>query len=120
MSRVNVKELAAKGIVDGKPLREWVDAPHGEFAKAVRENIDPFFGLENEQNAPIRSYSVRINYSYVPEPEVEFASVMCEVEAISSEIAEDKTRELWDDGELDLKQGEDHEITSIGEPVLLP
>lgn len=116
----NVKELAAKGIIDGKPLREWVEAPFGAFAKAVRDKIDPYYGLENEEDAPLRKYKVKIRYSYTPYPETEYASVTYEVEAASPEIAKEKAEECWDNGEGDTESGEDHAIASIGEPELLP
>jgi hypothetical protein len=115
----SARDLAAKGIVDGKKLQEWVDAPYGEFAKTVREKVDPFFGLQNEEDAPVRTYRVTIRYSYIPEPEVEYASKSYDVEAVSPEFAEQMAEELWDD-DSDLETGEDHEITSISEPELLP
>ena len=68
----------------------------------------------------MRTYSVKVNYSYVPEPDVEFGSVTYEVEAVSPEAAGERAEELWGNGEGDIEAGEDHEITGIGEPVLLP
>lgn len=114
----NVKELAAQGIVDGKPLREWINAPYGEFAKAVRDKADPYYGLESEDDAPLRKYKVKVRYSYTPEPE--FSSVTYEVEAASPDLAKDKAQEMWDDGEGDVEMGEDHDITKIDDPELLP
>lgn len=116
----NVKKLAAKGIVDGKPLRDWIEAPYGAFSKAVRDKVDPYYGFENEADAPLRSYDVKIRYSYTPHPETEYSSVTYTVEAASPEEAKEKAEECWDNAEGDTEDGEDHEIESIGEPVLLP
>ena len=116
----NVKELAAKGIIGGKPLREWLDAPYGAFAKAVRDKIDPYYGFENDDDVPLRKYKVKIRYSYTPYPEPEHSSVTYEVEAASPEEAKEKAEECWDNGDGDTESGEDHEITSIGEPELQP
>ena len=70
------KELAAFNIVEGIPVRDWVNKPHGSFAKAVRESgIDKNFGLReggvNENSSSSESefrgigvWKVKINYSF--------------------------------------------------------
>ena len=49
--------------IEGKPLKEWVDAPYGAFAKAVRKSLDPDWGTDL-RITECREYDVRIDYSY--------------------------------------------------------
>lgn len=111
-------EDARRGIVDGKPLKDWIDAPAGAFAKTVREQVDPYYGLpEGDEPAPLM-YRVRVRYSYIPEPEPEYASKTYEVEALSEEEAEEKARDMFDDDDS-LEAGEDHTITDVDDPELI-
>lgn len=111
------REQAAKGIVDGKPLSEWLDVPYGKFAQVVRDKVDPFFGLDKASEAKSRTWSVKVYYSYAPEPETQYTSVTYDIEAVTPEDAKEKAEHLFgEDGDLEL--GDDHEIVDMDEPRL--
>jgi hypothetical protein len=47
----------------GKQLKDWVDAPYGAFAKAVRESVDPEWGLGITASEACE-WEVQVDYSY--------------------------------------------------------
>ena len=112
------RELARNGIVGGKPLKDWLDAPVGKFAKTVRQAVDPYFGLLSDADAMPRKWQVRVRYSYTPEPVTEYASRTYEVEAITPEEAKELAEESFDD-DGKLERGDDHEIDEVCDPRLM-
>jgi len=115
----NARELAKQGIVGGKTLKEWADAPAGAFEKEVRK-IDPYYGMgipegeEEEHELEPRWWKVEVHYNYVPEPERERASKTYEVEAVTAEEAKDKAAEEFNSD--DKLEGGEAEIESMEEP----
>jgi hypothetical protein len=96
-------EDAKRGIIAGKPIKEWVDAPYGAFAKAVRETgVDPKFGLDDPlEGLPLKKYSVTISYRYSGRGEKTYT-----VEARDKKEADDLAGNLFDDDDLDLDEAE--------------
>ncbi len=115
---LRAKEAAKKGIIDGKPLKEWLDAPAGAFAKAVRETgVDQFFGLRDtpDPDGDIKTFRVRVCYSY--QPEREYSSKTYTVEAADAEQAEELAEEMFEnDDDIDA---DDPEISDIDEPEVV-
>lgn len=83
---------ARLGIVEGKPLKDWVNAPYGAFAKAVRQNIDPNFGKEITEGK--KEYEVTIYYSVSASGRKTFC-----VEANSEKEAETLAKQEIEDNE---------------------
>jgi hypothetical protein len=44
-------------LIAGKSLQEWVNAPEGEFTKAVRAKIDPHWGRSPNE---LKKYRVKV------------------------------------------------------------
>lgn len=85
-------------VVAGKPLAEWVNAPHGAFAKAVRQTLDPEWGVDIAVY-DYKEYNVRVDYSYSGTGTAHYA-----VKARNQEEAKKLALEQFDDdgGSLDF------------------
>lgn len=100
----------AKGIVDGKTLREWWEtAPHGAFqAKCAELGIKLEFGEKGKD----KRYSVEIRYTFSG-----YGYRTVEVEAESEAEAEGKALEAFEGMHVDFVNGdvEDAEVHSVDE-----
>ena len=85
-------------LICGKPVKEWVDAPYGAFAKAVRESgIDSHWGADVTVG-DMRQWEVRIDYSYSGR-----GTKTIQVDARTEKEAEKLALEEFDnDGDLDF------------------
>lgn len=97
-------------LVCGKQVKEWIDAPHGAFAKAVRESIDPKWGADAVAGDD-KEWEVRVDYSYSGR-----GTTYITVRARSEEQAEELAMEEFDKdaGSLDFFDAEidDAEVKS--------
>lgn len=89
------------GLIDGKTLQEWMDAPAGAFGKAVRESIDSKWGYDACADEE-RQWEVRVDYRYSGR-----GSAYYTVMARSENEAEVKAEALFcDDDSLDFFDAE--------------
>ena len=49
-------KIEPTNIIDGKPVKEFVDLPHGAFQKLVRKLVDPLWGISGD----CRSFKVTV------------------------------------------------------------
>lgn len=97
--------------IEGKPLKDWVNAPYGAFAKAVRKSHDPDWGMDL-RITDCREYEVLIDYSYSGRGRATFT-----VTAHNEKEAEKLALEKFDSdtGSLDFWDAEvdDAEVRSV-------
>ena len=107
-------EEAKRGIIGGKPVKDWVDAPCGAFAKAVRETgVDPMYGLRDprDPDASIKTYEVTIEYRWSGRAEKTYT-----VKATSEDEAEQEAEKLFqDDSNLECDDVDDWEVADVDE-----
>jgi hypothetical protein len=109
--KCTAKELAAKNIVEGIFVKDWVNKPYGSFAQAVRRSgVDPSFGLREGEDKELKKFSVCIKYTYA-----EYAHATYTVEATDKEAAEKKAYGVFcEDATLPVN-AEFEQITEIKE-----
>lgn len=91
-------------LICGKPVKEWVDAPYGAFAKAVRESIDPNWGADLTVSE-VREWKVRVDYRYSGRGEA-YYKVKARTEEEAKELAleefdNDDDIDMFSDAEID-------------------
>jgi hypothetical protein len=85
-------------LIEGKPLKEWVNAPYGAFGKAVRKELDPNWGADITLT-DARNWEVRVDYSYSGRG-VAYIEVSARTEKEAEELAlkefDKSDPDMWD------------------------
>lgn len=89
----------SKGIIDGKTLKEWSDAPHGAFSKRCAElGITLDFGPRSET---LTKYEVELRYTFRG-----YGYTTITVEAHDEKEAEKLALEVFENRDVDFDNGE--------------